>query len=90
MYPSGLSSSLVSTTESATLVVVFFIIGVLGGFTGGALAVYGCFKWKLSHQSKHDLPSSSPQPPPSSPPLYEVVEMETEVNVMKTEVNENV
>ena len=61
------------------LVIVFFIIGVLGG---GALVVYGCFKWKLSHQSKHHLPSSSPPPPA---PLYEDIEIATEC-----EVNENV
>ena len=65
------------------LVIVFFIIGVLGGFTGGALVVYGCFKWKLSHQSKHHLASSSQSPPA---PLYEDIEIST----VKCEVNENV
>ncbi len=57
------------------IVVVFFIIGVLVGLTVGALVVYGCFKWKLSH---HHLPSSTPQPPPA--PIYEDIEMKTEVN----------
>ena len=65
------------------LVIVFFIIGVFGGFTGGALVVYGCFKWKLSHQSKHHLPTSSPLPPA---PLYEDIEIST----VKCEVNDNV
>ncbi len=96
MYPSGLSSYLVSTTVLVTLVVVFFIIGVLGGFTGGALVVYGGFKWRLFHQSKHDFSttSSSPQPPPApvpsqppSDPLYEDIEM---IATGKCEVNENV
>ena len=65
------------------LVIVFFIIGVLGGFTGGALVVYGFFKWKLSHQSKHHLPTSSPPPPA---PLYE----EIEISTVKCEVTDNV
>ena len=73
------------TTLTVTLAVVMFIIGVLGGFTGGALVVYGCFKWKLSHQSKHHVhlpPSSSPPPAP----LYEDIEIST----VKCEVTENV
>ncbi len=74
--------------------VVFFIVGVLGGFTGGVLIIYGSFKWKLSHQSKHDFPPTSSQPPPapvpSQPPpdpLYEDIEM---IATSKYEVNENV
>ena len=59
------------------------MIGIFGGFTGGALVVYGCSKWKLSHQSKHNLPPSSPLPPA---PLYEDIEIST----VKYEVNENV
>ncbi len=66
-----------------TLVVVFFIIGVLGGLTVGTLLAFGCFKWKSSHQSKHHLPPSSPPPPA---PLYEDIEIST----VKYEVNENV
>ena len=62
---------------------MFFIIGVLGGFTGGALVVYGCFKWKLSHQSKHHLPPFSPPPPA---PLYEDIE----ISIVKCEVDDNV
>ncbi len=65
------------------LVVVIFIIGVLGGLTVGTLLVFGCFKWKLSHQSKHNLPPSSPPPPA---PLYEDIEIST----VKYEVKENV
>ncbi len=65
------------------LVVVFFIIGVLGGFTVGVLVVHGCYRWKLSHQSKHHLPPSSPPPPA---PLYEDIEIAT----VKCETNENV
>ncbi len=66
------------------MAIILFVIGVLGGFTGGALVVYGCYKWKLSHQSKHHLPPSSPPPPPA--PLYEDIEIST----VKCEVNENV
>ncbi len=73
----------VSTTVLVTLVVVFFIIGVLGGLTVGVLVDRGCYKWKLSHQSKHHLPPSSPPPPA---PLYEDIEIST----VKCEVNENV
>ncbi len=65
------------------MAIILFVIGVLGGFTGGALVVYGCFKLKLSHQSKHHLPPSSPPPPA---PLYEDIEIAT----VKCEVNENV
>ncbi len=93
-YPSGFSNSSsstnstpttcpVSTTVLVIIVVVFFIIGVLGGLTVGALVVYGCFKWKLSHQSRHHLPPSSPPP---LAPLYEDIEIST----VKCEVNENV
>ncbi len=65
------------------LVVVLPIIGVLGGLTVGALVVHGCYRWKLSHQSKHHLPPSSP---PTPVPLYEDIEIST----VKCEVNENV
>ena len=83
-YSSGVSTnSPISTTVHVSLTVVLFIIGVLGGFTGGALAVYGCFKWKLSHQSKHHLPTSSPPP---LAPLYEDIEIST----VKCEVTDNV
>ncbi len=81
--PSTCTSSPVSTTVLVILVVVFFIIGVLGGFTVGTLLVFGFFKWKLSHQSRHHLPPSSPPPPA---PLYEDIEIST----VKYEVNENV
>ncbi len=81
--PSTCTSSPVSTTVLVILVVVFFITGVLGGFTAGTLTVFGCFKWKLSHQNKHHLPPSSPPPPA---PLYEDIEIST----VKYEVNENV
>ncbi len=63
--------------------VVFFIIGVLGGLTGGALVVYGCSKRKSSHWSKHHLPPSSPAPPD---PLYEDIQ----ISIVQCEVNENV
>ncbi len=72
-----------STSVSVIMAIILFIIGVLGGLTVGALVVYGCFKWKLSHQSKHHLPPSSPPPPA---PLYEDIEIST----VKCEVNENV
>ncbi len=62
------------------LVVAFFVIGVLGWLTVGALVVH---KWKSSHQSKHHLPPSSPPPPA---PLYEDIEIST----VKCEINENV
>ncbi len=81
--PSTCTSSPVSTPVLLILVVVFFIIGVLGGFTVGTLLVFGFFKWKLSHRSKHHLPPSSPPP---SAPLYEDIEIAT----VKYEVNENV
>ena len=71
------------TTLTVILAIVMFIIGVLGGFTGGALVVHGCSKWKLSHQSKHHFPPSSPPP---TTPLYEDIEIST----VKCEVNENV
>ena len=71
-----------STTVLVIVAIVFFITGVLGGFTGGALVVYGCFKWKLSHQCKHHLPPSNP---PQPAPLYEDIEIST----IKCEVNEN-
>ncbi len=77
------AGSFLSTTILVILVVVFFIIGMIGGLTVGALVVYGCFKWKLSHQSKHRLPPSSPPPPAA---LYEDIEIST----VKCEVNENV
>ncbi len=62
--------------------IVLLIIGVLVGFTGGALVVYGYFKWKLPHQSEHHLPPSN-TPPPA--PIYEDIEISSTV-----EVNENV
>ncbi len=68
------SSSSTPITLTMILVVVFFLTGVLGGFTGGALVVHGCYKWKLSYQSKHHLPPSSPPPPA---PLYEDIEIST-------------
>ncbi len=82
--PVPISRTVVSTTVLVILVVVFFIIGVLGGFAFGALVVYGCYKWKLSHQREHHLPPTSPQLPPA--PLYEDIEIST----VKCEVNENV
>ncbi len=78
------SYSGLSTSVSVIMAIILFIIGVLGGLTVGALVVYGCFKWKLSHQSKHHLPPSSPPPPPAL--LYEDIEIST----VKCEVNENV
>ena len=69
-------------TILAILVIVLPIIGLLVGFTVGALVVYGYSKWKLSHQSKHHLPPSSPPPPAS---LHEDIEIST----VKCEVNEN-
>ncbi len=72
-----------STSVSVIMAIILFVIGVLGGLTVGVLVVYGCFKWKLSHLSKHHLPPSSPHPPA---PLYEDIEIST----VKCEVNENV
>ncbi len=72
-----------STSVSVIMAIILLVIGVLGGLTVGALVVHGCYKWKLSHQSKHHLPSSSPPPPA---PLYEDIEIST----VKCEVNENV
>ncbi len=77
------------------LAIVLSIIGVFGAIIVGALlllpalVVHGCYRWKLSHQSR---PPSSPPPPapvPSPPPpapLYEDIEIST----VKCEVNENV
>ncbi len=69
-----------STFFILAIIIVFSIIGVFGVFIVGALMVYGCYRWKLSHQSK---PPSSPPPPA---PLYEDIEIST----VKCEVNENV
>ncbi len=71
------------TSVSVIVAIILFIIGVLGGLTVGALVVFGCFKWKLSNQSRDHLPPSSPPPPA---PLYEDIEIST----VKCEVNENV
>ncbi len=57
-------------------VVVFSSVGVIVVFIGGALVVYGCYKW--SHQSKRHLPH------PADTHIYE--DMET----IKREVNEYV
>ncbi len=76
-------NSSVSTTVLVILVIVIFIIGVLVGLTIGTLLVFGCFKLKLSNQSKHNLPPSSPPPPA---PLYEDIQ----ISAVKCEVNENV
>ncbi len=51
-----------STSVSVIMAIILFVIGVFGGFTSGALVVYGCFKWKLSHQSKHPPPPIQPTP----------------------------
>ncbi len=72
-----------STSVTVIMAIVLSVIGVLGGLTVGALVVYGCFKCKLSHLSKHHLSPSSPPPPA---PLYEEIEILT----VKYEVNDNV
>ncbi len=80
---SYISCSGLSTSVSVIMAIILLVIGVFGGFTSGALVVHGCYKWKLSHQSKHHLPPSSQLPPA---PLYEDIEIST----VKCEVNENV
>ena len=67
----------VSSTTVVTVVcsIVFFIVGVVGGFAGGVLVVYCCGKWQLVHQRNRNLQPS--QPPPA--PLYEDVIMTTVV-----------
>ena len=52
---------LLGSTVTVIIGVLFFIVGLTGGFAGGVLVVYCYGKW----QSKH-------HPPPSQPaPLYE-------------------
>ncbi len=76
------------------LAIVFSIIGVFGAIIVGALVVYGCYKWKLPHQSKlpSSQPPSCPPPPapvPSPPPPAQLYE-DIQISTVKCEVNENV
>ncbi len=80
------ADSPISSTVVVIIVVVFSVIGLLVLLTVGALVVYGCYKWKLSHQSKHHLPPSSPPPPA---PLYEDIVVPVTLEC-KDELNENV
>ena len=67
------SVPVISTTVVGVVCsIVFFIVGVVGGFAGGVLVVYCCGKW---HQRNHNLQPS--QPPPA--PLYEDVIVTTVV-----------
>ena len=55
----GSSSDCVVTAVISS--VLFFIVGLVGGFAGGVLVVYCYGKWQCKHH-----------PPPSQPaPLYE-------------------
>ena len=69
-YPgsSPSANSPISTTVFLILVVVFSSIGIIVVVTGGALGVYGCYKWRSSRQSKHHLPH------PADIHLYEDME----------------
>ena len=64
-----------TTVVGVVCSIVFFIVGVVGGFAGGVLVVYCCGKWQLVHQRNHNLQPS--QPPPA--PLYEDVIVTTVV-----------
>ena len=64
-----------TTVVGVVCSIVFFIVGVVGGFAGGVLVVYCCGKWQLVHQRNHDLQPS--QPPPA--PLYEDIIVTTVV-----------
>ena len=61
-----------TTVVGVVCSIVFFIVGVVGGFAGG---VYCCGKWQLVHQRNYNLQPS--QPPPA--PLYEDVIVTTVV-----------
>ena len=58
--------------------VLFFIVGLVGGFAGGGLVVYSYVKWKSKHH-----------PPPSQPaPLYE--EIVTSKGEVELQLRDNV
>ena len=60
--------------------VLFFIVGLVGGFAGGVLVVYCYVKW----QSKH-------HPPPSQPaPLYEDIVTSTVKDETELQIRDNV
>ena len=60
--------------------VLFFIVGLVGGFAGGALVVYYYVKW----QSKH-------HPPPSQlAPLYEDIDTSNVKGEVELQLKENV
>ena len=86
------ASEPVSSTTVVGVVcsIVFFIVGVVGGFAGGVLVVYCCGKWQLVHQRNHNLQPTEPsQPPPA--PLYEDVIMTPVVKVKdELELKDNV
>ena len=57
--------------------VLFFIVGLVGGFAGGVLVVYCYVKW----QSKHNPPLS---------PLYDDIVTSTCKSEVKLQLRENV
>ena len=76
-----------TTVVGVVCSIVFFIVGVVGGFAGGVLVVYCCGKWQLVHQRNHNLQPS--QLPPA--PLYEDVIVTTVVKDKdKLELKDNV
>ena len=70
--PASAMESVAPTVVTVVCSIVFFIVGVVGGFAGGVLVVYCCGKWQLVHQRNHNLQ-------PSQPPLYEDVIVTTVV-----------
>ena len=74
----GSSSDCVVT--AVIIGVLFFIVGLVGGFAGGVLVVYCYGKW----QSKH-------HPPPSQPaPLYEDIVTSTVKGKVELQLRDNV
>ena len=71
---------LLGSTVTVISSVLFFIVGLVGGFAGGALVVYCYGKW----QSKH-------HPPPSQPaPLYEDIVTSTVKGEVELQLRDNV
>ena len=60
--------------------VLFFMVGLVGGFAGGVLVVYCYSKWKSKHH-----------PPPSQPaPLYEDIVTSTVKGEVELQLRDNV
>ena len=71
---------MLGSTLTVIIGVLFFIVGLVGGFAGGVLVVYCYVKW----QSKH-------HPPPSQPaPLYEDIVTSTVKGEVELQLRDNV